>query len=96
MEIEVKKVWESTVRTIVPCSTCNGAGVTHHDKRISWNDYDSYTQVCVNCDGEGRNIASKTTIRVSAEFKPASYHDFVEIKYEKLNGRTPQEVYELK
>lgn len=99
MVVTVEKGWESVTENIVPCWACKGSGIFEKEQVISYhnNDYEYYNEVCGNCDGEGRLLESKYNVRISVTVpnKSSENIDFAKSYYEKLNGRTVEDIYKI-
>lgn len=92
----VRLSWQSSRIKIVACKTCDGEGVTRREECISYhnNDYETITSVCKACDGDGRVLETITTykIEIADDYVDHRGHP----KYEKLNGRTTRDIYQIK
>ncbi len=92
---DVKIVYDAITRTIVPCPICKTAGVieklTHTDYHKREDFYDFFP--CGKCGTEGRMVEVKRSVRVSLEMSETKYLDFVDTVLEKMDGRSPDEIY---
>lgn len=96
-EVTVEKVWDSNSQQIVPCDACKGSGVITKEECVSYHnrDYEYVNVICQNCDGDGRLLQTKYTvkIRVNIPDQYAENVDFSKSYFEKLYGRTPLNIY---
>lgn len=95
---DIKVVYDSITRSIVPCPVCKTAGVveklTHTDYHKREDFYAFFP--CDKCGTDGRMVEVKRSVRISLMMSETKYADLVDTVLEKLNGRSSDDIYDKK